>query len=536
MRNVLNLITQDKDTMNTSRKRKLEDVAMADSTENNNQVNRPAKQWKSTIPMLGDRRTDSKGFYNPDEQRNDMQWNRPPQQWKITISIPDTRRTDDKDTNNSKEQQKDVREDKTLQEQDRKITLMEVNRTVDDDKIAGQRQDDTPTKDEDKESTGAEPPTTETNSIINEERNPEDVTTPPSEDSVPDTKEQEKTQDQDRVPIPTMLMTEADKVNLGPYMKTGIITVHPRDSNSHTVKLADAIHQQYHVHLRIHEAFQDCWKRVASHLAARRCNKHGMPYAFRSEKRKFYSFKWPIILFKLNDPEDEEKLVGFGQERFQNLHPHHIHALVRMFCHPIVRETMLDNPKLNDLTLWVRFGSMSPPDEAMNTDLNRFAYFDQLWRAAPSRMSRWPKMMGATLAILHWKCNFDAQGVNFKIGRISRYFVGLILENPKHVQFFDPEALCAHSLALQIVSNPVWPRPVSAFLPQQTQRTRLIHDVWESFSDAYLSASKKLLSECESEHIQGLPRSVLWWVCQLGVISPMYLDNICHELLHKRLR
>ncbi|CAG7564288.1 unnamed protein product [Fusarium equiseti] len=507
--------------MNTSRKRKLEDVAMADSTENNNHVNRSAKQWKSTIPMLGDRRNDSKGFYNPEEQRNDMQLNRPPQQWRVTISIPDTRRTEGKDTNNSEEQQKDAREDKTLQGQDRNTTLMEVNRTVDEDKIAGQRQDDTPTKDEDKENIGSEPPTTEANSKTDEERNPEDVTTPPSEDSVPDPKEQEQTQDPKRfrVPIPTMLMTEVDKVNLGPYMKAGIITVHPRDNNSHTVKLGDAIQQTYHVHLRIHEAFQDCWKRVASHLAARRCNKHGMPHAFRSEKRKYYSFKWPTILFRLNDPEDGKKLVGFGEERFQNLHPHHIHALARMFCHPIVRETMLNNPKLNDLTLWVRFGTMSPPDEAMNTDLDRFAYFDQLWRAAPSRMSRWPKIMGATLAILHWKCNFDAQGVNFKIGRISRYFVGLILENPKHVQSFDPESFCAQSLALQIVSNPVWPRPVSAFLPQQAQCTELVHFVWESFSDAYLSASKKLLWEHESEHAQELPTRVLWWVCQLGVIE-----------------
>ncbi|KAH7185970.1 uncharacterized protein B0J16DRAFT_145367 [Fusarium flagelliforme] len=520
--------------MDSGRKRKLEDVSMADSTEENNQANRPAKQWKATIPMMGDMRT---GSNNPQQQRNDMQLNRPPQQWKATITIMGTRRTEGKDTNNPEEKQNDAPEDKTapaLREQGKRDDT--VDQTADEDNNAEQRQDDTSTEDEDKESTGSEPPMTERDRTTDEERNPEDVTTPPSDDPLPSAKEEEQNQDRDRVWIPTMFMTETDKENLGPYMKAGIITILPPMVHSYTVKLGDDIHQQYHIHLRIHEAFSEWWKRVASHLGARQCNKQRRPQAFLHEKRKFYYFKWSAVLFKLNDAEDKEKLVGFGVERFQNLHPHHIHALVRTLCHPSVKETMLNNSKLNELTLWVRFGLMSPPDEALNTDLNRFAYLDQVWRAAPSKMSRWGRMMGATLAILHWKCNLDAQGVNFKIGRISRYFVGLILENPKHVQSFDPEALCAHSLARQIVSNPVWPRPVSAFLPQQAQRTRLIHDVWESFSDAYLSASKKLLSECESEHIQGLPTSVLWWVCQLGVISPMYLDNICHELLHKRLR
>ncbi|KAJ4139794.1 hypothetical protein NW768_001138 [Fusarium equiseti] len=502
--------------MDTSRKRKHEDVAMAESRENN-QVDRPAKQWKTTIPMLGDRMT---GFTNPEEQRNDLQMNRPPQQWKVTISIPSTR-SEGKDTNNPEEQQNEVHEDKTdavLQDQERNHTT--GDRTADGDKTAEQRQNDTST-DEDNEGTAVEPPMTEADWATDEETKPEDVTTTQSEESLPGPEEQEQNQERDRVPIPTMFMTKADKENLGPYMKAGIISVSPRHTKSHTVKLGDAIHQQYHVHLRIHVAFHENWKRVASHLAARRCNKLGMPQAFTREKKKYSFLKWPIVLFKLNDPEDEQKLVGFGQERFQNLHPHHIRALVRTFCCPSIRDTMLNNPKLHDLTIWVQFGLMSPPDEAVNTDMDRFAYLDQVWQAAPSRIARWAKMMGASLAIIHWKCNLNARGVNFKVARILRHFVGLVLTNVKRVQPFDPEGLCAQSLALQIVNNPTWPRPVSAFPPQQTQVTELIAFVWESFSDAYLSASKKLLGKHESEHIQGLPTSVLWWVCQLGVIGPL---------------
>ena len=126
-------------------------------------------------------------------------------------------------------------------------------------------------------------------------------------------------------------------------------------------------------------------------------------------------------------------------------------------------------------------------------------------------------MMGAALAILHWKCNLDARGVGFKIGRILRHFVGLILENPKDVQSFDPESFCAQSLALQIVSNPTWPRPVSVLLPEQGQDIAIFYRAWESFSDAYLSASERLLWEHGSEHTQRLPTSVIWWVVQLGV-------------------
>ena len=126
-------------------------------------------------------------------------------------------------------------------------------------------------------------------------------------------------------------------------------------------------------------------------------------------------------------------------------------------------------------------------------------------------------MMGATLAILHWKCNLDARGVDFKIARISRHFVGLVLENPKHVQSFDPESFCAQSLALQIVSNSTWPRPVSVLLPEQGQDIAIFYSAWEAFSDAYLSASQMLLWKHESGHVQRLPTSVLWWVVQLGV-------------------
>ncbi|RBR23206.1 uncharacterized protein FIESC28_03948 [Fusarium coffeatum] len=500
--------------MDISRKRKLDDVAMADSSENN-QVNRPAKQWKATVPMLGDRGTGGNGF---NEQRNDMRLNRPPQQWKVTLSIPDTRRTEGKDTNNREEKQSDTHEDEASQEQEKDTTVTEVNWTSNEDKIAEQRQDDTSTRDEDKESTGSEPLTMKTDWTTDAETTPEDVTAPLSEDSLDGHKEQEQNQEREKVWIPTMIMTDTNKEDLGPYMAAGIITICLRNVDLYTVKLGDAIHQQYHVHLRIHEAFHECWKRVASHLAARRCNNHGIPHAFRTEKRKYYSFKWPAVSFKINDPEDKEKLVGFGQETFQNLHPHHIRALVRMFCCLRIRGMMLNSPKLHELRLWVRFGSMSPPNESMNMALNRFAYFDQLWRAAPSRMARWARIMGASLAIMHWKCNLDAHGVNFKIARISRHFVGLVLTNFKGVQPFDQEAPCAQSLALRIVSNPVWPRPVSAFLPQQTQCTELIDFVWKSFSDAYLSASKKLLWKHESEHVQGLPTSVLSWVCQLGAI------------------
>lgn len=504
--------------MNTSRKRKHEDVDITDSIEND-QVNRPAKQWKATIPMVGDRRTGGNGF---NQQRHGMQLNKPPQQWKVTLSIPGTRELDGRDTNNPEEQRNDACEDETVAaspQQEKKDTT--VDRTADGDKNADQRQDDTSTGDENKKGTEAEP-STEANWITDEERKPNDV---PSRVCHPSPEEQEQNQDREAVWIPTMIITEADKENFGPFMKFGIIILSPRVHSytvsplvhSYIVKLGDDIHQHYHVHLRIHEAFNGWWKCVASHLGERQCNKQRRPQAIRHEKKKLSFFKWPAILFKIHDLEDQDRLVGFGQETFQNLHPHHIHALVRTFCHQVITDTMLNNPKLNDLTLRVRFGSIAPPDENLNTDLNRFAYFDQIWRAAPSRMSRWPRMMGATLAILHWKCNLDARGVNFKIGRILRHFVGLILENPKHVQSFDPESFCAQSLALQIVSNPTWPRPVSVLLPEQGQDIAIFYRAWESFSDAYLSASERLLWEHGSEHTQRLPTSVLWWVVQLGV-------------------
>ena len=373
--------------MDTSRKRKYEDVGMTDSTEND-QVNRPVKQWKAMIPLLGDRRTGGNGS---NQQRHSMQLNRASRPWKVTLPIPGTRSTDGKDTNNPEEQLNAAHKDKTgaaPREQEKKEAP--VDWTADEDKNAYQRQNDTSTEDEDKKGTEAEPPT-ESNWIADEEKNPEGVAMPPSRVSGPGPEEQEQTKDRDRVWIPTKIITEADKENFGSFMKVGIITLSPRVHSytvsplvhSYVVKLGDDIQQHYHVHLRIHEAFHGWWKCVASHLGERQCKKQGRPQAFRHEKKKVSSFKWPAVLFKLHDLEDQERLVGFGQETFQNLHPHHIHALVRTFCHQVVRDTMLNNPKLNDLTLRVRFGSIAPPDEHLNTDLNRFAYFDQIWRAAP---------------------------------------------------------------------------------------------------------------------------------------------------------
>ncbi|KAM0243167.1 hypothetical protein ACHAPO_000005 [Fusarium lateritium] len=187
----------------------------------------------------------------------------------------------------------------------------------------------------------------------------------------------------------------------------------------------------------------------------------------------------------------------FSRNPGRPLLPDHIRALVNTFCHPSIRESMLNNPALYEsLRLYVRFGEVSPPGESKSTELSRHVYFDQLSKGLRSEMRTRAIQMGVALAIIHCNCKYDAAGVKFQLAlHPKRRKVMLWPTNFEHCKTFKSRSENIElKLALAIAKNPTWPRPPGMF-GFMNRDSRLAPEAWETwyaFRDAYVSTCYKL--------------------------------------------
>ncbi|KAM5346338.1 hypothetical protein ACJ41O_009343 [Fusarium nematophilum] len=166
------------------------------------------------------------------------------------------------------------------------------------------------------------------------------------------------------------------------------------------------------------------------------------------------------------------------------------------------------DPVLSNVRLNVRLGELSPPDEDMSSEfLSRPAYLDQLILEAPGMIFEWVTAMGVTLALLHWGCNLDAQGVDIMLAprksKMRMWLVGF-----GHCKPFGRGAQgIVETLVKAVIDNPAWPRPESApNFASNIGAHESVVEIWSIFREGYLKASGEILP-CFEPSIEelGLP-------------------------------
>ncbi|KAF4961114.1 hypothetical protein FSARC_10268 [Fusarium sarcochroum] len=189
--------------------------------------------------------------------------------------------------------------------------------------------------------------------------------------------------------------------------------------------------------------------------------------------------------------------AGFMMEYIPPLHIHTTKALMNIFLDPILRKLLHHEPDLANVRLHVRMGKMAPEHEARSAKLlSRPVYFDQLCRGAKDDMDTWVSMMGATLAILHWACNIDARGVQFRLAPKKGSDIMLWITNFGDCRPFEPTALAITSLAHALIVNSTWPRPLFVFaLDPESDTGKAVRQQWSRFNNVYLAASDSILRE-----------------------------------------
>ncbi|RGP59822.1 hypothetical protein FSPOR_11073 [Fusarium sporotrichioides] len=225
----------------------------------------------------------------------------------------------------------------------------------------------------------------------------------------------------------------------------------------------------YEVHDRITLNLDIFWSDATKHVARR--DSEGTPSCPNTSTKKKNMKPKPLESLQTPrvmpcDLKVRKSLpLGFRVKPIRPLLPEHMRALVKTFCDPSIRETMLNNPGLYNAKLYVRLGELSPPDEAKSTELCRPVYFDQHLRGARKDMKIRAKQMGAALAIIHCKCGYDGAGIKFQLGLRPKYLqVVMWPTNFARCKIFNVSQNMELKLALAIAKNPAWPRPPGCLL------------------------------------------------------------------------
>ncbi|CAJ0547631.1 Ff.00g043850.m01.CDS01 [Fusarium sp. VM40] len=200
--------------------------------------------------------------------------------------------------------------------------------------------------------------------------------------------------------------------------------------------------------------------------------------------------------------------AGLVMEHIPPVLPDHARALVNSYIAPSVRNSVKDDPNMENVRFLVRFGEQLPPYEALNTNLlSRPVYLDQLKRQNRHDVKNWIDGMGASLAILHWVCRFDGAGVEFHLAPKPNR------KNPRlwMTHFGDCDTIKGPddttAMAKAFCNNPAWPQPQSISKECSDKMWRWREDTFKRFKYAYSSTSDYLLAESPSQ--QHLPRRFL---------------------------
>lgn len=190
--------------------------------------------------------------------------------------------------------------------------------------------------------------------------------------------------------------------------------------------------------------------------------------------------------------------TGFMTRSIPALNPQHCMFLARAFLDPRIMRKVRNDPLISEVRLRVRMGEMSPPNDHLNPQLLfRPVYINQLrLEAGKESVLRWAASMGVTLAILHWSCGLDGEGVNFVIGSSQKASPRLWATDFGGCKHMKPEGWKSRQGLGAIMNNPTWPRPVFApsFTPDGDPNDAIgIKEAWNNFINAYKQVGRIIL-------------------------------------------
>ncbi|KAG5808097.1 hypothetical protein H9Q74_007478 [Fusarium xylarioides] len=198
--------------------------------------------------------------------------------------------------------------------------------------------------------------------------------------------------------------------------------------------------------------------------------------------------------------------AGYVTSFIPPFHPDTARALVDIFVDSSIRESVKNDPNLSNVRLQVRLGMMAPPDDPLSTRLlSRPVYLDQLHYEAEQHLEIWCEKMGIALAILHWRCRLDAAGVKFYLAPEKRGHTKLWMTDFGDCKPLQPGQDETKAMAKAVYDNTVWPRPPLKRDKGVGEKYWLKMRAYESFIQAYATASDKILSKDSQEYIKRYP-------------------------------
>ncbi|KAF5702654.1 hypothetical protein FMUND_13380 [Fusarium mundagurra] len=305
------------------------------------------------------------------------------------------------------------------------------------------------------------------------------------------------------------------------------------DSNIHTVqvggrtyavKLSDnpeAIKREVQNHISIVKEMNDSWSRATRDFyevhedtptERRTGSGRGDKSKLNRRSKKFDGPPPPYIPDFVSEVihHDHEgqniPTAGYVTSFIPPFTPSTARAYVGIFVDSSIRKSVTNDPNVPNVRLQVHLGMMAPPDNHLSTRLlSRPVYLDQLHHEAEQHLEIWCEQMGIALAILHWDFRLDAAGVKFYLAPEERCHTKLWMTNFGDCKPLQPGQDETKAMAKAVYDNPVWPRPPLKRDKAVGEKHWLKMCAYESFIQAYATASDKILSEHSPEHIKRYP-------------------------------
>ncbi|OWT43390.1 hypothetical protein VFPPC_18358 [Pochonia chlamydosporia 170] len=190
--------------------------------------------------------------------------------------------------------------------------------------------------------------------------------------------------------------------------------------------------------------------------------------------------------------------AAYAMESIRPFHPHHVRYLVKRHLSPSIQDRALDTLSNSHFVTKVCLGGLTPLSEKWQIGLNdRPAYVDQLY-AERVDIAGLSKVMGSTLAVLHWCCGIDAAGVEFVLGCDKKGNIRLWLANFGNCRPFKQTEFDVTTQLVDAVMNNdcCWPRWINL---------GVFREIWHEFWKGYIEMS---LLSC-NEHQGKRPNAFL---------------------------
>lgn len=263
-------------------------------------------------------------------------------------------------------------------------------------------------------------------------------------------------------------------------------------------KGATSLRREYKLHLEIETAFRDV-SRILK--IERRTHDFDTNLAIIPRCFDFFArISWSENHETFGGHQNTVKgAAGYTMEYIRPLHEHYTKYLIRRHLSKTAQNKALKDVADSHFLIRVSLGATRPLCDQWDVHLlDRPAYADHLL-SERTDINSLAATMGATLAVLHWRCGVDAQGVDFVIGcdKTGQAQLWLFDFGDCHV-FGKTELEVKTHLVDAIVWNaPLWPKWINVEGMRKS---------WTAFRTEYLKISRYVLEKgCASNELRELP-------------------------------